>query len=85
MCQGYLPRLRVRTTATQSRVRDGVVRISKRSGHQQRLVVSHQPGDRMDLGSFQRLSQGHGRQNTREAFGEHGLTRPRTSYEEDIM
>ena len=59
--KAYLSWLRIRAAATKACIRDGVMRAAEWPGGEKGLVTPHESGNRVDLGSLERLCQGHGR------------------------
>ena len=85
MGQRYFPRLGKGATTAETRVGDGVMGTTERTGHQKGLVASQQSRHRVDLGGLQRLGECQRRQDAGKAFGQHGLARSGTPDEQHVM
>jgi len=85
MGQANFSGLGVDAPSDQGDVRDGMVRAPERAqGHEGGMTVDV-AGHRMDLGGFQGLFEGKGRQNGGQAAGQHGLARTGRTDHQEIM
>ena len=74
MCQGdFAGPGRAATAPDQASVRDSVVRSAKGALMKQSGAFPENAGDAVDLGGFDGLFKGQGREDARETLGQHGL------------
>ena len=79
-----LPRLGVHAAADQRRHRGGMVRASERATVSQGAACES-AGNRMDHRHFEEFAWGQGRQDRRQALGQHRLARPGRAAHQEVM
>ena len=83
--QAHLPRPGGGAAADEPGVGDGVVRGPKGPPAQEPLARLEQPHDAVNLGGLQGLFLVQGRQDGRQALGQHGLARARRADHQDVV
>src|SRR3990172_6470291 len=83
--EAHLAGFRHLSAADEPGVGNGVMRRTVRARRDERLALSQEPHDAVDLGRFNGLVKIHLRQDRRLPPREHGLTRARRAYHDDIV
>ena len=83
--QGYLPRPREGPASRQGHGGDGVVGAPEGTAQEEGVLSVGHTRHGPDLGGLQGLPPGHVRQDGGQAAGQHGLSRPRRTDEQDVV